>query len=57
MEKETVIVDSRDVVCSGPEEPHDHPIVWYVIPEHNNYAICFYCSKKFVYEKGDKKKI
>ena len=57
MEKETVIVDSRNVVCSGPEEPHDHPIVYYVIPEHKNYTICFYCSKKFVYEKGNKKKI
>jgi len=57
MEKETVITHSRSVVCSGPKEPHDHPIVYYAISEYKNYAICFYCSKKFVYEEGNKKKI
>ncbi len=52
MEKEIVIVHSKYVVCTGPDAPHDHPIVYYLIPDTGrNYSICFYCSKKFIYEE------
>jgi len=56
VEKEPVIVHSRYVVCTGPDAPHDHPIVYYMIPEMDrNYVFCFYCGCKFVYEDDSEK--
>lgn len=54
MEKEIVIVHSKYVKCTGPDAPHDHPVVYYLIPDTGrNYVICFYCGLKFVYEDKD----
>ena len=51
--KEIVITDTIHVKCSGPEAPHDHPIVYYVIPlEKRNHVVCFYCGRMFVYDDG-----
>lgn len=54
--KQKKIVNTRNVVCSGPDAPHDHPIVYYIIPEHKDFVICFYCSCKFVYKEKRKRK-
>ncbi len=52
LEKEIVIVHSKYVVCTGPDAPHDHPIVYYQIPKDGNQAICFYCGRYFLYEES-----
>ena len=50
MEKYEVIkVVERDVVCSGNQSPDDHPTVYYTIGYDEDFVICGYCNRKFVY--------
>jgi len=57
-----VIVHDRNVACSGPPSPHDHPVVYYyimqpggdgaaaVVDGEDNTVICMYCDKKYIYQ-------
>ena len=50
MEKYEVIkVVERDVVCSGDQSPDDHPTVYYTIGYDEDFVICGYCNRKFIY--------
>ena len=50
MEKYEVIkVVERDVVCSGDQSPDDHPTVYYTIGYDEEFVICGYCNRKFIY--------
>jgi len=45
-----VITHSTKVKCSGPDYPHNHPTVYYIIPiEERNVTACFYCGNLFTY--------
>ena len=55
MEKYEVIkVVKRDVVCSGDQSPDDHPTVYYTIGYDEDFVICGYCNRKFVYNDTKK---
>lgn len=47
---ETMIVDSRKVVCDGGSGPLGHPRVYLRILE--NEIQCPYCSRRFILEPG-----
>ena len=50
MEKYEVIkVTERDVICSGDLPPDNHPTVYYTIGYDEDFVICSYCNRKFVY--------
>ena len=57
MEKYEVIkVVERDVVCSGDQSPDDHPTVYYTIGYDEDFVICGYCNRKFIYNDIKKSK-
>ena len=50
MEKYEVIkVTERDVICSGDLPPDNHLTVYYTISSDEDFVICSYCNRKFVY--------
>ena len=52
MEKYEVIkITERDVICSGDLPPDNHPTVYYIIGYDEDFVICSYCNRKFVYGK------
>ena len=46
---EVIKVAERTVVCSGDQLPNDHPTVYYTIGYDEDFVICNYCNRKFVY--------
>ena len=59
---EVIKVTEREIICSGYQPPDNHPTVYYTIGYDEDFAICGYCNRKFVYnniKKGysDKEKL
>lgn len=48
-EYEVTKVTERNIKCSGDQPPDDHPTVYYTIGFNENFVICGYCNRKFVY--------
>ena len=46
---EVIKVIERDVICSGDQPPDDHPTVYYTIGYDEEFVICGYCNRKFIY--------
>ena len=46
---EVIKVTERDVICSGDQPPDDHPMVYYTIGYDEEFVICGYCNRKFIY--------
>ncbi len=46
---EVIKVTERNVKCSGDQTPDDHPTVYYIIGKDENFVICSYCNRKFIY--------
>ena len=46
---EVIKVTERNVKCGGDQPPDDHPTVYYIIGKDENFVICSYCNRKFVY--------
>ena len=42
-------VTERNVICSGDQPPDDHPTVYYTIGYNENFVICGYCNRQFIY--------
>ena len=56
---EVIKVTERDVMCNGDQQPDDHPTVYYTIGYDEEFVICGYCNRKFVYndiKKGNMEK-
>ena len=55
---EVITVTEKNIMCSGDQPPDDHPTVYYTIGYDENFVICGYCNRKFVYnniKKGNTK--
>ena len=46
---EVIKVIERDVICSGDQPPDDHPTVYYTIGYDEDFVLCGYCNRKFIY--------
>ncbi len=46
---EVIKVTERDVICSGDQPPNDHPTVYYTIGYDEDFVLCGYCNRKFIY--------
>jgi len=59
---EVIKVTERDIMCSGDQPPNNHPTVYYTIGYNEDFVVCGYCNRKFIYNdieknNADKKKL
>ena len=46
---EVIKVTERNVICSGDQPPDGHPTVYYTIGYDEDFVLCGYCNRKFIY--------
>ena len=46
---EIIKVTERNIMCSGDQPPNNHPTVYYTISYDEDFVICGYCNRKYVY--------